>query len=82
MCLLSVQLYNPWHFVKKFNERILNFYNNFMFLYYSTESIVKFAKNGKVRILHFYIFLIYIHVFMLCRKFELVPIKIRFFTNF
>ena len=24
----------------------------------------------------------HIHVFMLCRKFELIPIKIGFFTNF
>ena len=27
-------------------------------------------------------FLIHIHVLMLCRKFELIPIKIGFFTNF
>ena len=31
------------------------------------------------RILHF---LIHIHVLMFCRKFELIPIKIGFFTNF
>ena len=36
-----------------------------------------FVKNEKERILHFYnFFLIHIHVVMLCRKFELIPIKI------
>ena len=40
-------------------------------------------KNDKERILHFYnFFLIHIHVLMLCRKFEQIPIKIGFFTNF
>ena len=29
-----------------------------------------------------YFFLIHIHVFMLCKKFELIPIKLRFFMNF
>ena len=31
---------------------------------------------------HFYIFLMHIHVLMLCRKFELILIKIGFFMNF
>ena len=42
-----------------------------------------FIKIGWERILHFYnFFLIHIHVLMLCRKFELIPIKIGFFYEF
>ena len=42
-----------------------------------------FVKNEKYRILYFYIFfLIHIHVLRLCFKFELIPIKFRFFTIF
>ena len=42
-----------------------------------------FGKNEKERILHFYIFfLIHIHVLMLCRKFELIPIRFGFFYKF
>ena len=42
-----------------------------------------FAKNENEKILHFYyIFLIHIHVLMLCRKFELILIKIGFFYEF
>ena len=40
-------------------------------------------KIEKKRILHFYnFFLIHIHVLMLCRNFELIPIKIGFLMNF
>ena len=42
-----------------------------------------FVKNEKVRILHFYnFFLMHIHLLMLRRKFQLIPIKIEFFMNF
>ena len=38
---------------------------------------LNFIKNEKERIVLFYnFFLIHIHVLMLCRKFELIPIKI------
>ena len=52
-------------------------------LYYSTGSLAKFCQKwlgeNSPFLLHF---LIHIHVLMLCRKFELIPIKVRFFTNF
>ena len=52
-------------------------------LYYSTGSWAKFHQKWKGKnspfLLHF---LIHVHVLMLCRKFELIPIKIGFFTNF
>ena len=52
-------------------------------LYYSTRSFAKFRQKGKgessLFLLHF---LIHIHVLMLCRKFDLIPIKIGFFINF
>ena len=42
-----------------------------------------FAKNEKDRIHHFNnFFLIHIHVLMLHKNFELILIKIKFFTNF
>ena len=42
-----------------------------------------FIKIYKERILHFYnFFLMHIHVLMLCRKFELIPINIEFFYEF
>ena len=42
-----------------------------------------FIKIGKKRFLHFYIFLLMkIYVFMLCKEFELIPIKFGFFMNF
>ena len=51
-------------------------------LYYSTVS-VKFHQNWQGEnspfLLHF---LFHIHVLMLCRKFELIPIKIGFFNEF
>ena len=52
-------------------------------LYYSTGLLAKFhqkwlGENSQF-LLHF---LIRIHVLMLCRKFELIPIKTGFFTNF
>ena len=52
-------------------------------LYYSTWSRAKFHQNwqGENSPFLFY-FLIHIHVLMLCRKFQLIPIKIGFFTNF
>ena len=40
-----------------------------------------FMKNGNGRIPFLYFFLIHIHVLMLCRNFELIPIKIGFFKN-
>ena len=52
-------------------------------LYYSTGSLAKFHQKWQGEnspfLLHF---LIHIHVLMLFRKFELIPIKIGFFTNF
>ena len=52
-------------------------------LYYSTGSLVKFHQKWQGEnspfLLHF---LIHIHDLMLCRKFELIPIKIGFFTIF
>ena len=50
---------------------------------YSTVILAKFCQKGKdENSLFLYFFLIHIHVLMLCRKFELIPIKFRFFTNF
>ena len=49
---------------------------------YSTWSRPNFGKNSLERLLHFYNFLMDIHVLMLYRKFEQIPIKIGFFTNF
>ena len=50
---------------------------------YSTGSLAKFHQKWQGEnspfLLHF---LIHILVLMLCRKFELIPIKIEFFTNF
>ena len=52
-------------------------------LYYSTGSLAKFRQKwlgeNSPFLSHF---LMHIHVFMLCRKFELILIKIGFFTNF
>ena len=52
-------------------------------LYYSTWSQPKFWQKwlgeNSLFSLHF---LIHIHVLMLCRKFELIPIKIGIFMNF
>ena len=52
-------------------------------LYYSTGSLAKFRQKwigeNSPFLLHF---LIHIHVLMLCRKFELIPIKVRFFYKF
>ena len=54
-------------------------------LYYSTGSLAKFHQKWQGEnspfLLHFLIH-IHVHVLMLCRKFELIPIKIGFFTNF
>ena len=52
-------------------------------LYYSTWSRAKFHQKwqGENSLFLFY-FLMYIHVLMLCRKFELILIKIGFFRNF
>ena len=52
-------------------------------LYYSTGLLAKFHQKWQGEnspfLLHF---LIHIHVLMLCRKFELIPMKIGFFINF
>ena len=52
-------------------------------LYYSTGLLAKFHQKWQGEnspfLLHF---LIHIHVLMLCRKFELIPIKIGFFYKF
>ena len=52
-------------------------------LYYNTGSLAKFHQKwqgeNSLFLLHF---LIHIHVLMLCRKFELIPIKIGFYINF
>ena len=45
----------------------------------------KYSVTSKIAMKEFFIFiifLIHIHVLMLCRKFELIPINIGFFTNF
>ena len=69
----------------------LDFFMNFLScskirpktLYYSTGSLAKFHQKllgeNSPFLLHF---LIYIHVLMLPRNFEIILIKIRFFTNF
>ena len=50
---------------------------------YSTWSFTKFhqkwQRENSSFLLHF---LMHIHVLMLCRKFESIPIKIGFFMNF
>ena len=52
-------------------------------LYYSTVILAKFRQKSKVENSPFlYFFLMHIHVLMLRRKFELIPIKIEFFTIF
>ena len=52
-------------------------------LYYSTGTLAKFHEKLKVEnspfLLHF---LMHIHVLMLCRNFELIPIKFGFFYEF
>ena len=52
-------------------------------LYYSTGSLAKFHQKcqGENSLFLFH-FLIHIHVHMLCRKFELILIKIGFFYEF
>ena len=69
----------------------IGFFTNFLIcskiwsntLYYSTGCLAKFHQKwlgeNSSFLLHF---LMHIHVLMLCRKFELIPIKIGFFTNF
>ena len=47
--------------------------------YYSTGSLAKFWQKW---LGDKFPFLIHIHVLMLSRKFELIPIKIGFFMNF
>ena len=69
----------------------IGFYINFLncskigpkTLYNSTGSLAKFHQKwqGENSLFLLY-FLIHIHVLMLCRKFELIPIKIRLFTIF
>ena len=52
-------------------------------MYYSTGSLAKFHQKWLRENSQFlYFFLIHIHVLMLCRKFELILIKVGFFTNF
>ena len=52
-------------------------------LYYSTWSLAKIRQKWQGENSQFLLhFLIHIHVLILYRKFELIPIKIRFFTNF
>ena len=52
-------------------------------LYYSTGSLAKFHQKWLGENSSFlYFFLMHIHVLMLRKKFELIPIKIGFFTNF
>ena len=52
-------------------------------MYYSTGTLAKVHQKwqgeNSLFLLHF---LMHIHVLILCRKFELIPIKIVFFTNF
>ena len=52
-------------------------------LYYSTGILAKFRQKWLGENSPFlYFFLIHIHVFMLCKKFKMIPITIVFFTNF
>ena len=52
-------------------------------MYYSTWSSAKFHQKCQGENSPFlYFFLMHIHVLILCRKFELIPIKIGFFMNF
>ena len=52
-------------------------------LYYSTGSLAKFHQKCQgENSVFLYFFLIHIHVLMLCRKFELIPIIIGFFYEF
>ena len=52
-------------------------------LYYSTGSSAKFCQKCQEENSAFlYFFLIHIHVLMLCFKFEVIPIRTEFFTNF
>ena len=52
-------------------------------LYYSTGSLTKFHEKWQGENFPFLLqFPIHIHVLKFCRKFVLIPIKIRFFTNF
>ena len=52
-------------------------------LYYSTVTLAKFDQKSLGENFPFLqFFLMHTHVLMLCRKFELIPIKIRFFINF
>ena len=78
---------------RKFEQILIKFgfFTNFLSyskiwpktLYYSTWSSTKFHQKWQGENSPFlYFFLIHIHVHMLCRKFELIPIKIEFFTNF
>ena len=51
-------------------------------LYYSTVILVKFHQKWLGENSPFlYFFLIRIHALILCRKFELIPIKIGFYGN-
>ena len=52
-------------------------------LYYSTGTLAKFLQILKIENFPFLLhFLIHIHVLMLFIKFELIPMKFGFFTNF
>ena len=52
-------------------------------LYYSTGTLSKFCQKLQGENYQFLLeFLIHIHVLMLCRKFEMIPIKIGFFYEF
>ena len=52
-------------------------------LYYSTGCLAKFHQKWQGKNSQFLLhFLMHIHVLMLCRKFELTPIKIGFFYEF
>ena len=52
-------------------------------LYYSTVILAKFCQKSKVENSPFlYFFFMHKHVLMLRRKFQLIPIKIGFFTIF
>ena len=52
-------------------------------LYYSTGALAKFCQKSLGENFSFlYFFLIHIHVLMLCRKFEQIPIKTGFFMIF
>ena len=75
LILIKIRFFTNFYICSKIRPKTL--------YYYSTGSLAKFhqkwsGKNSPF-LLHF---LMQIHVLMLCRKFELIPIQIGFFYEF